>query len=87
MSYSLRVKIIEYDEVAKNLRKGSYDGHENILFVAEQLQFSDDQVNNVFYVILSCERLLLCAHFSREIIFLVYYSNYMYILSAYKKRN
>ncbi|KAL8513429.1 hypothetical protein ACS0TY_012770 [Phlomoides rotata] len=44
MSHGLRVKIIEYDEVAINLGKESSEGHENILFVAEQLQLSDDQM-------------------------------------------
>lgn len=48
MSHGLRVEIIEYDEVARNLGKESTpDHHENVLFVAEQLQFSDDQVNNI----------------------------------------
>ncbi|KAI3460797.1 hypothetical protein Pfo_017460 [Paulownia fortunei] len=45
MSHGLRVEMIEYDEVARNLRKESApDDHKNILFVAEQLQFSDDQM-------------------------------------------
>ncbi|PIN08757.1 hypothetical protein CDL12_18654 [Handroanthus impetiginosus] len=45
MSHGLRVEMIEYDEVARNLGKESAaDDHGDILFVAEQLQFSDDQM-------------------------------------------
>ncbi|GER34702.1 S-adenosyl-L-methionine-dependentmethyltransferases superfamily protein [Striga asiatica] len=45
MSHGLRVEMIGYDEVAGNIGKESVkDGRENILFVAEQLQFSDDQM-------------------------------------------
>ncbi|KAL0370616.1 UNVERIFIED_CONTAM: O-methyltransferase 1, chloroplastic [Sesamum angustifolium] len=45
MSHGLKVKMIEHDEVARNLGKESAPGdHKNILFVAEQLQFSDDQM-------------------------------------------
>ncbi|KAK4407959.1 O-methyltransferase 1, chloroplastic [Sesamum angolense] len=45
MSHGLKVKMIKHDEVARNLGKESAPGdHKNILFVAEQLQFSDDQM-------------------------------------------
>ncbi|XP_061968095.1 O-methyltransferase 1, chloroplastic isoform X2 [Populus nigra] len=45
MSNGFRVDMIGYDEVAKSLGKEVSPGdYENILFVAEQLQFSDDQM-------------------------------------------
>ncbi|KAL0457912.1 UNVERIFIED_CONTAM: O-methyltransferase 1, chloroplastic [Sesamum latifolium] len=45
VSHGLKVKMIKHDEVARNLGKESAPGdHKNILFVAEQLQFSDDQM-------------------------------------------
>ncbi|KAF3629989.1 putative pentatricopeptide repeat-containing protein-like [Capsicum annuum] len=48
MSYGFRVKMIEYDEVARNLRKDSAKRASgvgaSILFVAEHLCFSDDQM-------------------------------------------
>lgn len=45
MSNGFRVDMIGYDEVAKSLGKEVSPGdYKNILFVAEQLQFSDDQV-------------------------------------------
>ncbi|KAK4376325.1 hypothetical protein RND71_007002 [Anisodus tanguticus] len=48
MSYGFRVKIIEYDEVARNLGKNSAKRASgvgtSILFVAEHLRFSDDQM-------------------------------------------
>ncbi|KAL8028026.1 hypothetical protein ABFS82_14G131500 [Erythranthe guttata] len=45
-SHGLKVKMIEYDEVARNLGKQESIPHcqENVLFVAEQLQFSDVQM-------------------------------------------
>ncbi|EYU23001.1 hypothetical protein MIMGU_mgv1a020616mg, partial [Erythranthe guttata] len=48
-SHGLKVKMIEYDEVARNLGKQESIPHcqENVLFVAEQLQFSDVQVRNI----------------------------------------
>ncbi|KAJ8559276.1 hypothetical protein K7X08_003334 [Anisodus acutangulus] len=48
MSYGFRVKMIEYDEVARNLGKNSAKRASgvgtSILFVAEHLRFSDDQM-------------------------------------------
>ncbi|XP_009596684.1 O-methyltransferase 1, chloroplastic [Nicotiana tomentosiformis] len=48
MSYGFRVKAIEYDEVARNLSKDSARRASgvgtSILFVAEHLRFSDDQM-------------------------------------------
>lgn len=48
MSYGFRVKMIEYDEVAQNLSKDSAKRASgvstSILFVAEHLRFSDDQM-------------------------------------------
>lgn len=45
MSNGFRVDLVGYDEVAKSLGKEESPGeYKNILFVAEQLQFSDDQV-------------------------------------------
>ncbi|XP_055829942.1 O-methyltransferase 1, chloroplastic [Solanum dulcamara] len=48
ISYGFRVKMIEYDEVARNLSKNSAKRASgvstSILFVAEHLRFSDDQV-------------------------------------------
>lgn len=45
MSNGFRVDMIGYDEVAKSLGKQVSPGeYKNILFVAEQLQFSDDQM-------------------------------------------
>ncbi|KAG5603399.1 hypothetical protein H5410_034769 [Solanum commersonii] len=48
MSYGFRVKMIEYDEVARNLRQDSAkrvsEVSTSILFVAEHLRFSDDQM-------------------------------------------
>lgn len=47
VSHGLRVEVIEHDEVARNLGKGSSLGDcKTILFAAEQLQYSDDQVIN-----------------------------------------
>lgn len=48
VSHGLKVEIIEHNEVARNLGKGplSDDDCKTILFAAEQLQFSDDQVIN-----------------------------------------
>ncbi|KAL9154285.1 hypothetical protein ABFS82_10G104800 [Erythranthe guttata] len=45
-SHGLKVMMIEYDEVARNLGKQESTPHcqENVLFVAEQLQFSDVQM-------------------------------------------
>ena len=43
MSYGFRVRIIGYDEVARNLGQEQILGNsDNLLFVAEQLRFSDD---------------------------------------------
>ncbi|XP_015080129.1 uncharacterized protein LOC107023830 isoform X2 [Solanum pennellii] len=48
MSYGFWVKMIEYDEVARNLRQDSAkrvsEVSTSILFVAEHLRFSDDQM-------------------------------------------
>lgn len=48
MSYGFRVKMIEYDEVARNLSKDCAKRASgvgtSILFVAEHLRFSDDQM-------------------------------------------
>lgn len=45
MSNGFRVNMISYDEVASSLGvKLAAGDYKNILFVAEQLQFSDDQV-------------------------------------------
>ncbi|KAG6647897.1 hypothetical protein CIPAW_07G109800 [Carya illinoinensis] len=45
MSNGFRVDIIGYDDIARNLGKQLAQGdYKNILFVAEQLQFSDDQM-------------------------------------------
>ncbi|KAL3838376.1 hypothetical protein ACJIZ3_022967 [Penstemon smallii] len=45
MTHGLRVAIIKYDEVAKdNGKELTTDDSRHILFVAEQLQFSDDQM-------------------------------------------
>lgn len=56
MSHGLKVEIIEHNEVARNLGKGSLsDDCKTILFAAEQLQFSDDQVIN-FECFESCSK-------------------------------
>lgn len=48
MSNGFRVDIIGYDDIARNLGKQLAQGdYKNILFVAEQLQFSDDQVRQL----------------------------------------
>ncbi|KAK9282425.1 hypothetical protein L1049_005342 [Liquidambar formosana] len=45
MSNGFRVEVIDYDEVAKNLSKERASGeYKNVLFVAEHLRFSDDQM-------------------------------------------
>lgn len=45
MSNGFRVDMISYEDVARNLSKQLASGqYKNILFVAEQLRFSDDQV-------------------------------------------
>ncbi|KDP28170.1 hypothetical protein JCGZ_13941 [Jatropha curcas] len=45
MSNGFRVEMIKYDEVARSLGKELAPGdYKNILFVAEQLRFSDDQM-------------------------------------------
>ncbi|KAK1420474.1 hypothetical protein QVD17_22100 [Tagetes erecta] len=45
MSYGFRVRIIGYDEVAKNLGQTHVDGDSDcLLFVAEHLRFSDDEM-------------------------------------------
>ncbi|KAK9055834.1 hypothetical protein SSX86_026919 [Deinandra increscens subsp. villosa] len=45
MSYGFRVRIIGYDEVAKNLGQEHVDGDSDcLLFVAEHLRFSDDEM-------------------------------------------
>ncbi|KAK4441784.1 O-methyltransferase 1, chloroplastic [Sesamum alatum] len=45
VSHGLKVKMIKYDEVARNLGKESAPADpKTILFMAEQLQFSDDQM-------------------------------------------
>lgn len=52
MSYGFRVNVIGYDEVAKMYARDSVVGeYDNLLFVAEHLRFSDDQVSiNSFYL-------------------------------------
>lgn len=50
VSHGLKVEIVEHDKVARDLGKESSFGDcETILFAAEQLQFSDDQVTNFEY--------------------------------------
>ncbi|GKE91131.1 S-adenosyl-L-methionine-dependent methyltransferase [Tanacetum coccineum] len=45
MSYGFRVRIIGYDEVAGNLGQEQIVGDsDNVLFVAEHLRFSDDEM-------------------------------------------
>ncbi|XP_057776624.1 O-methyltransferase 1, chloroplastic [Salvia miltiorrhiza] len=45
VTHGLKVEVIEHDEIARNLGKESSSGdYKTILFVAEQLQFSDDQM-------------------------------------------
>ncbi|KAH6755497.1 hypothetical protein C2S52_023260 [Perilla frutescens var. hirtella] len=45
VSHGLKVEVVEHDEVARNLGKDSSSGdYEYTLFAAEQLQFSDDQM-------------------------------------------
>lgn len=49
MSHGLRVEMTEYDDVALNLgRESGPNLSKSILFVAEQLRFSDDQVRTSF---------------------------------------
>lgn len=46
MSYGFRVNMIGYDEVARDLgKKPAVEDYKNILFVAEHLRFSDDQLD------------------------------------------
>lgn len=45
MRHGFKVKIIDYDEIAKNLGKQpAPEDYRNLLFVAEHLRLSDDQV-------------------------------------------
>ncbi|KAK1316200.1 hypothetical protein QJS10_CPA05g00382 [Acorus calamus] len=45
MSHGFRVDIVAYDEIARNLNRGSPgEDHGSILFVAQQLRLSDDQM-------------------------------------------
>ncbi|CAI9105415.1 OLC1v1004331C3 [Oldenlandia corymbosa var. corymbosa] len=45
MSHGFQVNMIQYDQVARDFRKElKEDGNRNILFVAEQLRYSDDQM-------------------------------------------
>lgn len=45
MSYGFRVRITGYDEIARNLGQEYIAGDsDTLLFVAEQLRFSDDEV-------------------------------------------
>ncbi|KAK1291995.1 hypothetical protein QJS10_CPB17g01278 [Acorus calamus] len=45
MSHGFHVDIVAYDEIARNLNRGSPGGdHGSILFVAQQLRLSDDQM-------------------------------------------
>lgn len=47
MSYGFRVRIIGYDEVAKNLGQTHVVGDSDcLLFVAEHLRYSDDEVRS-----------------------------------------
>ncbi|CAI9105416.1 OLC1v1004331C1 [Oldenlandia corymbosa var. corymbosa] len=47
MSHGFQVNMIQYDQVARDFRKElKEDGNRNILFVAEQLRYSDDQVKH-----------------------------------------
>lgn len=48
MSNGFRVDMISYEDVARNLGKQLGSGqYKNIMFVAEQLRFSDDQVRQL----------------------------------------
>lgn len=48
MSNGFRVDMISYEDVARNLGKQlASEQYKNILFVAEQLRFSDDQVRQL----------------------------------------
>lgn len=48
MSNGFRVDMIGYEDLARNLGKQLAPGdYKNILFVSEQLQFSDDQVRQL----------------------------------------
>lgn len=51
MSYGFRVNMIGYDEVARTYARDSVLGeYKNLLFVAEHLRFSDDQVSQHFHI-------------------------------------
>lgn len=50
MSSGFRVDIVAYDDVAREFGKELEEADDkNILFIAEQLRFSDDQVNFFCY--------------------------------------
>lgn len=49
-NYGLRVDIIDPADLARNLRKTlRSEKYEKILFTAEQLRFSDDQVGELVF--------------------------------------
>lgn len=51
MSHGFNVDIIAFDEIAENLgAESTADDYNNILFVAEHLRYSDDQVRSFLYV-------------------------------------
>lgn len=53
VSQGLRVEMIDYDQVTEDCgtdKVTTARGKESVLFVAEQLQFSDDQVKFNLYV-------------------------------------
>lgn len=51
MSHGFNVDIIAFDEIAGNLgAESTADDYNNILFVAEHLRYSDDQVRSFLYV-------------------------------------
>lgn len=49
MSNGFRVKVVSYEEIATSLGVAlpSPVNHDTVLFIAQQLKFSDDQVMNV----------------------------------------
>jgi hypothetical protein len=59
MSNGFRVDMISYEDVAMNLGKQLAAGHyKNILFAAEQLRFSDDQVRRLVFT--TIQRFMVC---------------------------
>lgn len=59
MSYGFRVQIIGYDDVARSLGREQVEGiPDNLLFVAEHLRFSDDEVRDNLWSHLNVCKLL-----------------------------